>query len=142
MNNKPKLPILGQPIFIITENSLDKKVAISGTVGVLNSLTYFAADAIQVLKLEYADDSMERVIINRDMVNEENPDQKLEFIIDLKNNKGDLTTKFIDEREAQDVAKQMNINQQKQCKKLVDMITHAYHEYDNVIAACTVNPVK
>jgi hypothetical protein len=136
--NKPKLPILGQPVFKISENSFDERVQLIGERGFLNSLTYFAADAIMVKKLEYETDKMDIVIINKDMVDSENPDKKIEIKIDLKREKEDHLTIFVDEIEAQRVAKQMNINQQKQCKKLVDAVNIVYNEYDKVIALCSV----
>jgi hypothetical protein len=47
----------------------------------------------------------------------------------------DTTTIFTDEEEAQTYARKMNENQKKNCKKLLDLATKAYNEYDNINAA-------
>ena len=135
----PKLPILGQPIFVINEYNLSEKVTIAGEFGFTNNLVYFAADGILVKKLEYEDDSMKRVIINKGMHLEGDDSKDLEIRIDLtKDIPEETATIFVDEVEAQAKAKKMNENQKKSCKKLVDAIAKSYNEYDNIIAACSV----
>lgn len=137
MLRESKLPVFGQPIFVITENQLSDRVQLIGERGILNTLTYFAANAIMVNKIEFEDAKMRKVIINKDMVDENDQTVSLEIRIDLGKEKEDHLTTFVDETEAQKVAKQMNINQQKQCKKLVDVVNLGYNEYEKIIAACS-----
>lgn len=136
-----RIPILGQPVFTLSDNSLEERVTIVGERGLLNSLVYFAVDAILVKKLEYADEKMNKVIINRGMTAEGDDTVSLEIHMDLEKNfsrEADATTIFVDESEAQAVARKMNENQKKNCKKLLDIATKAYNEYDAIIAACSV----
>lgn len=134
------VPILGQPVFVITENSLEEKVTIVGERGLLNSLVYFAHEGILVKKLGYADDKLRKIIINEGMVTEDDDRKSLEIHLDLDKNFGrdpDATTVFVDESIAASVARKMNENQKKQCKKLLDLATKAYNTYDDIIALCT-----
>jgi hypothetical protein len=135
------VPVLGQPVFVISENSLEERVTIAGERGLLNSLVYFAHDGILVKKLGYADDKLKKIIINEGMVTEDDEKKSLELHMDLEKNFSrdpDATTIFVDEVDAAAVARKMNENQKKQCKKLLDLATKAYNTYDEIIAACTV----
>jgi len=142
LKSNAKVPVLGQPVFVITENPLEDKVSIVGERGFLNNLVYYAADAIMVKALAYADEQMTKVVINKGMHLEGDESKSLEIHMDLQRNTGrdnDSTTIFVDEFEAQAIARKLNENQKKNCKKLLDLATKAYNEYDVLISLCTVN---
>jgi hypothetical protein len=140
MSKTQKVPVFGQPVFVISESPLEERVTIVGERGLLNTLVYFAVDGIFVKKLEYADDKMTKVVINKGMVDESEEKKSLEIHMDLERNFSkdpDSTTIFVDEIEAQAMARKMNENQKKNCKKLLDLATKAYNTYDEIIAAST-----
>ena len=135
------VPILGQPVFVISENSLEDKVTIVGERGLLNSLVYFAHDGIIVRSQRFEDDKLRKIVINEGMVTEGEERTSLELHLDLDRNFSkdpDSTTIFVNEADAAAVARKMNENQKKQCKKLLDLATKAYNSYDDIIAACTL----
>lgn len=137
----PKLPVFGQPIFIISENPLEERVTVVGERGLLNTLVYFAVDAVMVEKIGYLDKKMNKIIINEGMHAEGDETKSLEVVMDYEKNFSkdpDCATIFVDEVEAQLVARKFNENQKKQCKKLLDLATKAYNEYDTIISLCTV----
>ena len=139
--NAPKLPTLGQPVFVISENPLEERVTVVGERGLLNNLVYFAVDSIKANKLEYADDTMKKIIINRDMVTNDEEKKSLELHVDLEKNSNrepDLSTVFFDEIDAQLIARKANENQKKSCRKLLDLATKAFNEYDTIIGLCSV----
>ena len=140
-NLNQKLPVFGQPIWIIAEEPLEEKVQIAGERGYLNSLVYFAANAILVKKLEYEGNSLTKIVINRDMHVEGDEKAPLEIHMDLEKNfskEPGPATIFVDEETAQSVAAALNKNQKKQCEKLMNLAIKAVNEYDNIIAACKV----
>lgn len=136
-DKKTKIPVFGQPVFVISENPLEERVTIVGERGLLNTLVYFAVEGILVKKLEYEGDNLNKVVINKGMVVEGDESKSMELHLDLEKNfarEADSTTLFVDEADAQTVARKMNENQKKQCKKLLDLATKAYNEYDSIIA--------
>lgn len=135
MSKEQVIPVFGQPIFRISENLLSDRVKLSGELGLRNGLTYFAHDAIMVMSLKYEDQNMKKVIINEGMVSEDDNSKSLEIHIDLRSKE---VTYFVNEADAMREAKQMNINQQKYCKQLVDAAVMEFNEYDKIIAACTI----
>jgi hypothetical protein len=143
-NPNPQMPTLGQPVWIITENSLEDKVTIVGERGLLNSLVYFAADAIIVRSLGYElknNDNLSKIIINEGMVDQEDPKKSLEIHMDLAKNfatEPTALTVFVNEEVAQNVAIKLNQNQKGKCKLLLDLANKAYNTYDDIIAACKV----
>lgn len=142
---KPKLPVFGQPIWIISENLLSDKVQIAGESGYFNALMYFAADAVLVREISYDDNfpgDLTKVVINKGMKSEKDPAKSLEFRVDLSKDTKDQSSVsyFTDEEEAQATARRMNENQKKNCKKILDAATRLYHEYDEIIASCTARP--
>ena len=133
---KQELPILGKAVFRITQNSMSEKVQIA-TDGYLNDLIYFAVNGVKVLGLEYEDDTMDKVIINKGMKESKEPDAKsLEFKFDPNKEPEDSYGIFTNEADAQRIAERMNKSQKTKCKKMVDEVTKCFHEYDNVIALC------
>lgn len=139
---EPQIPTLGQPVFVIVDNPLEDRVSIAGERGLLNALVYFAVDAILVRSLGYLDETLRRIIINKGMKDEHDPEKSLEIVLDLDKNfaRGEVTpsTIFVSEAEAQAVARKANENQKKSCKKLLDLVTSAFNEYDRVIEACKI----
>ena len=135
--SKQELPILGKPIFIITQNSMSEKVQIAND-GYLNELIYFAVNGVKVMALEYADGTTEKVIINKGMKESQEPDAKsLQFLFDPNKEPEDSYGIFVDEAAAQRIAERMNKTQKGKCKKMLDELTKCFHEYDGVIALCT-----
>lgn len=133
------IPILGQPVFRISENPLEERVTLAGERGVLNSLVYFAVDAVMVRKLEYDGPNLNKIIINRDMTAENNPEESVEIRYDVEKNfsrEANAETVFVDEDLANQIAAKLNKNQKTHCGKLLDLVTKAYNEYDKVIAVC------
>jgi hypothetical protein len=141
MSKNTELPVFGKPIFTISENPLEDRVQIAGERGFLNTLTYFAVDATFVKKLEFDEKypgDLNRVIINRGMVSENSEEKSVEFRMNLAKEDRDpsATTIFTNEEEANIVCAKLNENAKKQVKKLLDLTTVAYNEYDKVIAIC------
>ena len=136
--NKNPMPEMGKPIFIIVRNSMSEKIQIARENGFLNELVYYAADGIMVMSLEYTDDKMNKVLINKGLKESAEPDAKsLAFEYDLNKNERDVYSLFVNEADAQAIARQMNEAQRKICKGLVDAVTKCYHEYEPIIALCT-----
>jgi predicted NACHT family NTPase len=134
-----KVPVLGQPVFVIIEGTLDKKVGIVDDYGFATTLRYFAHDAILVRSQRYTDDSLRKIVINEGMKSAEDETKSLELLLDLDKNfsrENDGNTIFIDESDAAAVAKKMNENEKKKCGKIRDSVNKAYNTYDDVIAAC------
>jgi hypothetical protein len=135
--SKQEIPILGKPFFIIERNSMSDRVQLAGKDGYLNELTYFAANGIKTMSLEYQDDKMEKIIINKGMKESADPDSKsLSFVYDINKDPEDSYSIFVNEADAQAIARRMNEDQKKKCKKMVDEVAKCYHEYDAVIALC------
>lgn len=136
-----KVPVLGQPVFVISENDLDNKIGLSDGRGYFTGLRYFAHDAILVKGQRYTDDTMNKIVINEGMVDEADEKKSLELVIDLERNftkTKDATTVFFDEEDAVACAAEMNKNQRTQCKKLADLAVKALNTYDDIIAACKI----
>lgn len=134
-----KLPQFGKPIFIITENRLEEELQIAvGDRSYLNALTYFATDAVLVKKLEYDENhagNLDKVIINRGMVSEQDENKSLEYRMDLSKepSKGPNGI-FIDEDDANVIVEALNKNQKAMCRKAIDIMMAADHKYDEIIA--------
>ena len=141
--NTNSMPVLGSPVFRISENLLTDKVSLSDSGGLLNALVYFAVDGVLVKKEEYEDDKMNVVIINKGMVDEENDHKSLEIRYDLNKNddrkqSSPSVSIYVDEADAQLVAKKLNENQKINAKKLMELAIKVYNSYDQIIAACVV----
>jgi len=138
--SKQPIPVLGEPIFIITLNSMSEKVQIAND-GYLNDLVYYAVNGIKVMAQEYMDGGTDKILINKGMKDSLEPDAKsLEFVYDTMKEPEDAYGLFVREADAQRIAERMNKNQKAKCKKMVDEVTKCFHEYDGVIALC--NPLK
>ena len=134
--SKLPIPVLGEPIWIITSNSMSEKVQIAND-GYLNELIYFAVNGIKTMALEYKGDDTSKVIINKGMKDSLEPDAKsLEYVYDTTREPEDAYGIFVREADAQRIAERMNKNQKAKCKKMVDEVTKCFHEYDGVIALC------
>ena len=139
MSKSNEVPTLGQPVFVISENSLDERLGIADGRGYFQGLMYFAHNAIIVKKLGYIGDSLTKIVINEDMVASDDTKKSLEVRVDLEKNfskQSDATTVFFNEADAAACAEQMNINQRKNCKKISDLIVKGLSTYDDIIAAC------
>jgi hypothetical protein len=136
--NKNPMPEMGKPIFIIARNSMSEKIQVARENGFLNELVYYAANGIMVMSLEYTDDKMTKVLINKGMKESDEPDAKsLAFEYNLMQTDRDVYSLFVNESDAQAIARQMNEAQRKICKGLVDAVTKCFHEYEPIIALCT-----
>jgi hypothetical protein len=136
--NKNPMPEMGKPIFIIVRNSMSEKIQIARENGFLNELVYYAVNGIMVMSLEYTDDKMTKVLINKGMKESKEEDAKsLAFEYDLVQNDRNVYSQFVNEADAQTIARQMNEAQRKICKGLVDAVTKCFHEYEPIIALCT-----
>lgn len=141
--SKQPMPILGEPIFLIARENMSERIQIASDGGYLNELTYFAVNAIMVVGLEYVDEKMDKVIINKGMKESKEPDAKsLQFTYDLNKEPENAYDLFVNEDLAQKIAERMNKTQKAVAKKMSDEILKCLHEYDNVIALCTVKPGK
>lgn len=140
---KPTLPVFGQPVFVIEENILTDKVQLAVEGSYFNNLTYFAVSGIFVKKLEYDErfpGDLSKIIINKGMKSENDPTKSLELTMDLSLDikEQTATTTFSVEAEAQAIAKKLNENQKRICKKLLDAASKAFNSYDEIIAVCKV----
>lgn len=138
-----KIANFGEPVWVITENLLTNRVKVAGEFGHLSALTYFAADAIFIKKIEYDEafpGDLTKVVYNRGMKSEVDETKSLELHVDLSKEERNMnaTSVFTDEESAQLVAKKMNENQKANCKKIFDAVAMAYNSYDEIIAACKV----
>lgn len=134
-----RVPVFGQPVYQIVENNLSNVVKIIGEYGHTNSLVYYAVNAIKVMKLEYADETLKKIVINRDMVSTEEEPRSLEIRLDIEKNFNgpqDAATTFVDEEAANLVAARLNKARKSECLKLADAINRGLSEYDKIIAIC------
>jgi hypothetical protein len=136
--NKNPMPVMGQPVFIIVRNSMSEKVQVARENGFLNELVYYAANGIMVLSMEYTDDKMTKILINKGMKESKEEDAKsLAFEYNLMQGDRDVYSVFVNEADAQAIARQMNEAQRKTCKGILDAVTKCFHEYEPIIALCT-----
>ena len=136
--SKQPIPILGEPIWIIAQNSMSERIQIASSEGYLNELVYYAVNGIKTLSLEYDEDNTEKIIINKGLKESKEPGAKsLEFTYDTTKEPEDPYSVFVIEATAQRIAEKMNKNQKNKCKKMLDELTKCYHEYDPVISLCT-----
>jgi len=130
-----KMPVMGQPVWVISEQPLDERISVVGERGILNTLVYFAPDAIMVVKMDFEDETMTKLVINQGLKHKDDETKSLEVRLDIRKaseKEPDGTSVFADEDEANAVAIRLNENQKKQAKKLFDLFGKAYNEYDQI----------
>lgn len=135
MSNKEKkveeqLPIFGKPVFVISSNSITNLIK-DGSKGLktrlkasIHHLNYFAADGIMVKRVEFADDDMDMIIVNKDTDAEMNFDRK------------EIGRRFFfDKAEAEDVAASLNESMKEDLHEIANEAMEFYHNIDDIIAA-------
>lgn len=135
----PEIPVFGQPVFKISENPLSNRVSVMGESGYTNSLVYYAVDAVKVLKLEYADETLKKIIINKGMVDPNDETKSLEIRYDVEKNfsrDNDAASIFVDEEAANLVAARLNKSRKAICEQMSNAIIRGISEYDKIIAIC------
>ena len=134
--SKPKIPVIGEPIYILSQNNFSEKVQASVGYNAINTLAYVAVDAIKVMSVGYTDDSMTKIVINKDYKVEGSEDSAAVYmnVEENTNKKRNSTDIFVDELEANAIAIEMNKQFKNDCKVILDVVSQVYHEYDNVIS--------
>ena len=134
--SKPKIPVIGEPIYILSQNNFSEKVKASVGYNAINTLAYVAVDAIKVMSVGYTDDSMTKIVINKDYKVEGSEDSAAVYmnVEENTNKKRNSTDIFVDELEANAIAIEMNKQFKNDCKVILDVVSQVYHEYDNVIS--------
>lgn len=135
---KRDIPTIGKPIFTLSVNSLNDKIKVTTGFNYINSLSYVAVNAVKCMSVGYTDDTMQKIIVNKDYKGPNNEDMSI--VIDSEENKKAKTSQdiFVDEMEANAIAIEMNKQFKSECKTILDMVGSAFHEYDNVIAGLKI----
>lgn len=125
------IPIFGKPIYVITSNDVTNLVKDSSTLKLktrfrssISHLQYFAASAILVKRLEFADDDMETYLVNKDTD------------VEMKLSKEDIGKKvFLDKDEAELLASEMNEEMKENLHEMATEAMELFHNIDTVISA-------
>jgi len=119
------LPIFGKPMFKIGDYTFSDKIEkASKVVGCLSPLRYFATDAVMVMGVEFVDDTMQEIIINKGT--------DVELSID-RSEIGE--TVFFNKEEADLIAQELNLQQKATCKEIADIVMNAFYQYDDIVLA-------
>jgi hypothetical protein len=130
------IPGVGDLVFTLSQNNFNDKIKVSTGLSYINALSYVSVDATKCMNVGYTDDTMTKVIINKDYKGPNGEDVSITMNVDDKiGRKRGSTDIFIDELEANAVAIEMNKQFREDCKNILDVISQVFHEYDNVIAA-------
>jgi len=130
---KNEIPVIGKPFFILKQNNWSDKVKVTTGLNSINTLVYISVDAIKCMSVGYTDETMTRIVINKDYKGADGEDMSYTVNADEANKRRDSTSIFTDELEANAVAAEMNKQFQKECKQILDVVSQVYHEYDNLI---------
>jgi hypothetical protein len=130
---KRNVPIIGQPVFVLTQNNFTDKIKVTQGISSLNTLAYIGVNAIMVMSVGYTDAKMDKIIINKDYKDDDGKDSAIiteaEEPSGRRKNAMDI---FVDESEANAVAYGMNEQFKQECKSILDAVGMCYHEYDTI----------
>jgi hypothetical protein len=133
---KRSIPTIGEPVFTLTQNNFSDKIKVTQGFSAVNTLAYIGVNAIKCMSVGYVDDTMEKIVINKDY--KDNQGNSVAIIIDSDekpNKKRTSMDIFVDESEANARAIAMNEQFKQDCKLILDTVSQVYHEYDNLNAA-------
>lgn len=132
---KKRIPIIGEPVFTLSQHNWSDKIKITTGLSYLNVLAYISVDAVKCMSVGYTDDTMARIIINKDYKNEKNEDVSITIDAEENGKRKTSVDCFVEENEANAVAAEMNKQFKEECKTILDAVGQMYHEYDNINAA-------
>jgi len=130
---KRKIATIGEPVFILTQNNFTDRFKVTTGFNSLNTLAYIGVNAIKVMSVGYVDDTLEKIVYNKDYKDEKGND--VSIIVEAEEPSGKRRSSmdvFVDEAEANAVAISMNDQFQQECKAILDAVSQCYHEYDNI----------